>query len=193
MLFPIEIPESERTPLVNWLLNLVAEQKLVVKNQQQVIENQKDTIAELERKVEQLEKQVNGLDEELKAIKKLKSKPKISPSKLNQEKKTPREGEKRAGSEKRSKKTSFVPDEERLIEPDELPDGATFNGCIKSPFIGNRSKSFRWVCRGPSISTPMIREPDIKEKMGFAPSSATTCLPTSAVATARVEPTICGC
>jgi DNA-binding transcriptional MerR regulator/uncharacterized coiled-coil protein SlyX len=128
MLFPIEIPESERTPLVNWLLNLVAEQKLVVKNQQQVIENQKDTIAELERKVEQLEKQVNGLDEELKAIKKLKSQPKIRPSTLNQEKKTAKEGEKRAGSEKRSKKTSFVPDEERLIEPEELPEGATFNG-----------------------------------------------------------------
>jgi uncharacterized coiled-coil protein SlyX len=98
MLFPIEIPESERTPLVNWLLNLVAEQKLVVKNQQQVIENQQDTIAELERKVERLQKQVNGLDEELKAIKKLKSKPKISPSRLNQEKKTPKEGAKRAGS-----------------------------------------------------------------------------------------------
>ncbi len=30
-------------------------------------------------------------------------------------------------------------------------------------------------------------------KMGFAPSSATTCSPTSAVATARVEKTICGC
>ena len=27
--FPIEIPESERTPLVNWLLNLVAEQRAV--------------------------------------------------------------------------------------------------------------------------------------------------------------------
>ncbi|AKV70277.1 hypothetical protein VL20_5445 [Microcystis panniformis FACHB-1757] len=29
MLLPIEIPESERTPLLNWLLNLVAEQKQV--------------------------------------------------------------------------------------------------------------------------------------------------------------------
>ncbi len=36
--FPSEIPESERTPLVNWLLNLVAQQ-------QQVIENQQDKIA----------------------------------------------------------------------------------------------------------------------------------------------------
>lgn len=108
MLLPIEIPETERTPLVNWLLNLVAEQK-------QVIENQEKTIADLERKVARLEKQVKGLDEELKAAKKLKSRPKIKPSTLNQEKKTPTEGEKRAGSEKRSKKTSFVPDQERLI------------------------------------------------------------------------------
>jgi uncharacterized coiled-coil protein SlyX len=121
MLLPIEIPESERTPLVNWLLNLVAEQK-------QVIENQEKTIADLERKVARLEKQVKGLDEELKAAKKLKSRTKIKPSTLNQEKKTPQEGEKRAGSEKRSKKTSFIPDEERLIEPEELPEGATFNG-----------------------------------------------------------------
>jgi hypothetical protein len=77
--------------------------------------------------VERLEEQVKGLDEELKAIKKLKSKPKIKASTLNQEKKTPQEGEKRAWSEKRSKKTSFVPDEERLIEPEDLPEGATFS------------------------------------------------------------------
>ena len=121
MILPIEIPETERTPLVNWLLNLVAEQK-------QVIENQEETIAELERKIARLEAQVKSLDEELKAAKKLKSRPKIQPSTLNQEKKTPLEGEKRAGSEKRSKKTSFVPDEERVIEPEELPEGASFNG-----------------------------------------------------------------
>jgi hypothetical protein len=78
--------------------------------------------------VERLEERVKGLDEELKAAKKLKSQPKIKPSTLNQEKKTPLEGEKRAGSQKRSKKTSFVPDEERFIEPEELPEGATFNG-----------------------------------------------------------------
>ncbi|OPF14625.1 hypothetical protein B1L04_28960 [Microcystis aeruginosa KW] len=85
MLLPIEIPETERTPLVNWLLNLVAEQK-------QVIENQEKTIADLERKVARLEKQVKGLDEELKAAKKLKSRPKIKPSTLNQEKKTQKRG-----------------------------------------------------------------------------------------------------
>ena len=108
---PIEIPEVELTPLVNWLLNLVAEQ-------QQIIEEQQQTIAQLEGKV-------NRLEEELKAAKKLKGKPKIRPSTLNQEENLPKEGGKRAGSDKRSKKLSFVVDEERKIEPEELPEGAT--------------------------------------------------------------------
>ena len=112
--FPSEIPESESTPLVNWLLNLVAQQ-------QQVIENQQDKIAKLEEKI-------SRLDEQLKAAKKLKGKPKIRPSTLNQEDKKPQKGGKRAGSDKRSKKTSFIVDEERIIEPEELPEGATFNG-----------------------------------------------------------------
>ncbi len=112
---PIKIPEGELTPLVNWLLNLVTEQ-------QQIIEKQQQTIAKLEGKV-------NSLDEELKAAKKLKGKPKIRPSKLNQEEKKSKEGGKRAGSDKRSKKLNFVVDEQRIIEPEEeLPDGATFNG-----------------------------------------------------------------
>jgi len=112
--FPIEIGESERTPLVNWLLNLVAEQ-------QQIIEKQQQTIAKLKEKV-------NNLDEELKAAKKLKSQPKIRPSTLNlEEKKHQKEG-KRPGSDKRSKKLTFIQDEERKIFPTELPEGAKFNG-----------------------------------------------------------------
>ena len=45
-----DIPESERTPLVNWLL--------------QVIEQQQGTIAKLEEKVTQLEARVGSLDEQ---------------------------------------------------------------------------------------------------------------------------------
>ena len=71
--FPIKIPEKERTTLVNWLLNLVAKQ-------QQIIEKQQQTIAKLSEKV-------NSLDEELKGVKKLKGKPKISPSTLNSQNK----------------------------------------------------------------------------------------------------------
>ncbi len=112
---PIEIPEGERTPLVNWLVNLVAEQ-------QEIISKQQERIAKLEEKV-------NSLDEELKVAKKLKGKPKIRPSTLNQEPKKPKKNGKRAGSEKRSKKLNFAVDEERIIEPEEkLPSGAIFNG-----------------------------------------------------------------
>lgn len=59
---PSEIPESERTPLGEWLLNIVAQQ-------QQVIEQQQETISKLEAKVAQLEEQVGHLDEQLKANK----------------------------------------------------------------------------------------------------------------------------
>ncbi len=112
---PIEIPEVERTALVNWLLNLVAEQ-------QQIISKQQETIAKLEKKV-------SALDEQLKAAKKLQGKPKIRPSTLNLEEKKPKKGGKRAGSGKRSKKLDFVVDEQRIIEPEEeLPKGASFNG-----------------------------------------------------------------
>ena len=112
---PIEITEGERTPLVNWLVNLVAEQ-------QEIIEKQQEKIAKLEEKV-------NSLDEELKVAKKLKGKPKIRPSTLNQEEKNTKKSGKRPGSDKRSKKLNFVVDEERIIEPEEkLPSGAIFNG-----------------------------------------------------------------
>lgn len=116
-----EIPESERTPLVEWLLNIIAQQ-------QQVIEQQQETIGKLEAQVAQLEEKVGNLDEQLKASKKLKGKPKIEASKLNQGAEQTGKGGKRAGSDKRSKKTSFVVDEERVIEPEDVPEGAKFNG-----------------------------------------------------------------
>ena len=112
---PIEIPEGERTPLVNWLVKLVAEQQEIIEKQQQ--------------KIAKLEEKVNSLDEELKVAKKLKGKPKIRPSTLNQEEKNRKKSGKRPGSDKRSKKLNFVVDEERIIEPEEqLPSGAIFNG-----------------------------------------------------------------
>jgi len=81
--------------LVNWLLNLVAEQ-------QEMLENQRGTIAKLEEKVAQLEEKVGSLDEQLKVAKKLKGQPKIRPSTLNQTEKKSKPGGKRPGSDKRS-------------------------------------------------------------------------------------------
>lgn len=89
-----DIPESERTPLVEWLLNIIAEQ-------QQIIDKLSSKVCQLERKVE-------NLDEQLLVAKKLKGQPKIRPSTLNQTEERTLGESKRAGSEKRSKKTSFV-------------------------------------------------------------------------------------
>ncbi len=112
---PREIREEERTPLVNWLVNLVAEQQEIIREQQE--------------KIAKLEEKVNSLDEELKVAKKLKGKPKIRPSTLNLEEKKTKKTGKRPGSDKGSKKLKFVVDEERIIEPSEkLPSGAIFNG-----------------------------------------------------------------
>ena len=97
---PFDIPESERTPLVKWLLNIIAAQ-------QQVIEQQQDAIGKLEAKASQLEEKVGNLDEQLKAAKKLKGKPKIRPSNLNQPEKQTDEAGKRAGSDKRSQVDEF--------------------------------------------------------------------------------------
>ncbi|MEH2334938.1 hypothetical protein [Nostoc sp.] len=109
-----DISSSERTPLVEWLLNIIAEQQKI--------------IDKLSSKVCQLELHVENLDEQLLVAKKLKGQPKIRPSTLNQREEPPVSAKKRAGSEKRSKKTSFVADEERVIEPVELPFGSKFNG-----------------------------------------------------------------
>ena len=82
----------------------------------------------LEAKVGQLEQQIEKLEAELKAAKRLPKKPKIEASQLNQPEKPEEEGGKRAGSAKRSKKTSFEVDEQRVIQPVELLEGAKFNG-----------------------------------------------------------------
>ena len=66
-----DIPESERTPLVEWLLNIIAEQQ--------------ERIDKLEAKVSQLNRRVENLDEQLLIAKKLKGKPKSRPSTLNEE------------------------------------------------------------------------------------------------------------
>lgn len=108
-----EISEPERTPLVESLLKIITKQE--------------QAIERLESKVYQLEQKIENLDEQLLVAKKLKGKPKIRPSTLNQTEKRSLGKSKRAGSEKRSKKSSFVADEHRIIEPIELPEGAKFN------------------------------------------------------------------
>jgi hypothetical protein len=103
-------PESE----VEGLRRLVEEQRKLIEKLFKQLENQKERIEQLEA--------------ELRAKKKLKGKPKLSASLLNQPEQQEPKSEKRAGSVKNSKKANFEIDEEIQIQPDKIPSNAKFNG-----------------------------------------------------------------
>lgn len=102
----------------------------LVSEQQQTIQALQLSIEKMERQLKQQQERIEQLEAELRAQKKLKGKPKIRPSQLNTPQRNP-EGEdqgKRPGSAKVSKKSRFQIDEERIIQPDQIPVGAKFNG-----------------------------------------------------------------
>ncbi len=109
---------------------LVREQQETIQAQQETIQRLQQTIEQMERQLKQQQARSEQLEVELRDLKKLKGKPKIQPSRLNTsqpDSKGEDEG-KRPGSAKGSKKLSFQIDEERIIPPDALPEGAKFNG-----------------------------------------------------------------
>jgi hypothetical protein len=112
------------------LQRLVDEQKQTIQRQQETIQAQQETIEKMERQLKQQQERIEQLEAALREQKKLKGKPKIRPSQLNNPKPNQEEEEKgkRPGSAKGSKKRGFQFDEERIIQPEEIPEGAKFNG-----------------------------------------------------------------
>jgi soluble cytochrome b562 len=103
--------------------------KSVVRTQQQNLREKEEIISELEEKLKKQQERIEQLEAELKELKKLKGRPKIEASRLNEKKLPSEAGEgKRPGSAKRSKKIGFEVDEEKIIQPEEIPPGAKFNG-----------------------------------------------------------------
>ena len=102
----------------------------VVRRQQEQISVQQQIIDTLEQQLKRQGERIEQLEAELRAQKKLKGKPKIRASRLNQSKTESAEGEekKRPGSGKRSKKLGFGCYEEKIIQPEEIPENAKFNG-----------------------------------------------------------------
>lgn len=87
-----------------------------------------ETIEKLEQQLKKQGEKIEQLEAEIRAQKKLKGKPQLSASILNQPHNSePKEG-KRAGSEKRSKKLTFEVDAEQVIQPATIPENAKFNG-----------------------------------------------------------------
>jgi hypothetical protein len=122
----VEVPAEQRTPLVEALLRVIAQQ-------QAMIEQQQVTIQQQQLRIEQLE-------EEVRRLKGLPDKPKRTPkpSALNDpsgppsasgEKKKPKTPDgKRPGSAKRSKTPNLVIHENLPLSLDSLPNGTEFLG-----------------------------------------------------------------
>jgi hypothetical protein len=109
---------------------LVRQQQATIQAQQKTIQAQQETIEALERHLRQQQERIEQLEADLRAQKKLKGKPKISASRLNDPASDPegKSEKKRPGSAKRSKKLGFEIHEERIIPPTDIPATAKFNG-----------------------------------------------------------------
>ena len=92
-----------------------------------LVQQQQATIAALEEQNQRLSARIRQLEAELEGQKKLKGKPKLKASRLNQSDSSAKGFGKRAGSAKRSKKNDFAVDTTRKLEPADLPEGAKLN------------------------------------------------------------------
>jgi hypothetical protein len=102
------IPDAERTPLVEALLGLIDAQQ---------------------QRIQQLEETVQKLRDEIAVLKGQKPRPTIAPSRLETPQKPPPiAGDKRPGSEKRSKKASFLTPVEVKIPFPDPPPGSVSRG-----------------------------------------------------------------
>jgi hypothetical protein len=108
-----DIPENERTPLVNTLLD--------------IIHAQQTRITQLEEEVELIKETQQGLKDEIARLKSHRGKPKIPPSSLEKKKKSTQKG-KRAGSNKRSKNKGLDIHETVIIHPKDIPTGSKLRG-----------------------------------------------------------------
>ena len=99
-----------------------------VEGLRRLVEEQRKLIEKLSKQLANQKTRIEQLEAELLAKKKLKGKPKLSASILNQPELKEPKSDKRAGSAKESKKLNFEIDEEITIQPESIPESAKFNG-----------------------------------------------------------------
>jgi hypothetical protein len=129
------LPKLEKSALLGdmTLNNETSPSKEVTTLEQEVeglrrlVEEQQRLIEKLSKELGQKQERIEQLEASLLAEKKLKNKPNIRPSLLNQADEVPTVL-KRAGSAKKSKKLNFEIDEEIIIIPPSIPEGAKLNG-----------------------------------------------------------------
>jgi hypothetical protein len=110
-----DIPEAQRTPLVQQLLDIIALQQ--------------ERIQQLEDQVRLQHERIQQLEDEIARLKGLKARPRIAPSSLETPSRPPRDPHaKRPGSAKRSKTAELTITEETVIRLPRVPEGAVFKG-----------------------------------------------------------------
>ncbi len=119
--FP-DIPEADRTPLVQQLLEIIHLQQDRIRQLEDQVRLQQDRIQQLQERVHQLE-------DEIARLKGLKPRPRIAPSSLETPPRPPRDPQaKRPGSAKRSKTAQLTITDEVVIPLADRPEGAVFKG-----------------------------------------------------------------
>jgi hypothetical protein len=117
-----DIPEAERTPLVQRLLDIIG-------LQQERIRQLEDQVRLQQERIQQFQERVHQLEDEIARLKGLKTRPRIAPSTLETPPRPPRDpNAKRPGSAKRSKTAELTITEETVIRLPHIPDGAVFKG-----------------------------------------------------------------
>jgi uncharacterized coiled-coil protein SlyX len=99
-----------------------------VESLRRLVEEQRKLIDKLSKQLTNQKERIEQLKAELRAKKKLKGKPKLSASLLNQPEEREPKSDKRADSAKSGKKSNFESDEEITIQPNSIPENAKFNG-----------------------------------------------------------------
>jgi hypothetical protein len=120
-----DIPEAEHTPAVIALLT-------VCSLQQEQIAQQQEQIAQQQEQIHLLKEQVQGLKDEIARLKGQNPRPKIKPSRLEQDSEKEQGQQeskgKRPGSGKKSKKKTLKIHKTVVIQPDDVPEGSRFKG-----------------------------------------------------------------
>lgn len=127
-----DIPEAERTPAVIALLAVCNLQQKQMALQQEQMALQQEQIAQQQEQIYLLKEQVQGLKDEIARLKGHNPKPKIKPSRLEQDSEKEQGQEeskgKRPGSGKKSKKKALKIHKTVVIQPDDVPEGSRFKG-----------------------------------------------------------------
>jgi hypothetical protein len=119
--FP-DIPEDDRTPLVQQLLEIIHLQRDRIRQLEDQVRLQQD-------RVQQLQERVHQLEDEIARLKGLKTRPRIAPSTLETPPRPPRDPRaKRPGSANRSKTAQLTITDEVVIPLADRPEGAVFKG-----------------------------------------------------------------